>query len=64
MNEVMSCLDEQANLNLIQRQVARLFVSRVVDAIIETLNETLGKDWVKRIQEIEGTLADNIPFIS
>lgn len=63
MSEVLSYLDEQANLNFIQRQVARLFVSRVVDAVIETLNESLGKDWVERIRELEGTLADRIPFI-
>jgi len=40
-----------------------LFISRVIDSLIAKVNEDLGKDWIRHVEEMESRIADLIPYI-
>lgn len=60
---VMGYLDEKAKLGWLQRMIVKLFVGRVVDAVVDTANAELGQDWVARVQELERNLAQRILWL-
>lgn len=60
---VMAYVNEHAKLNWIQLQFVKLFVSKVVDAIVDELNEKAGKDWGEKVKELERNLAIKLPVI-
>ena len=49
----MKYINQKAEPNWIKRQIINLFISRVVDALVKTLNEELGKDWIDQAEELE-----------
>lgn len=47
-----------------QRFLLKLAIGALIDAIVKTLNDELGNDWVARAREIEKYLSDILPVIS
>lgn len=64
LDAVMEFIEQRASLNWLQRQIVKLFVGRVIDAIVEVANEELGKDWVDKVKDLERELAERFPLIS
>src|SRR5690625_2248364 len=63
VDTVMEFVLARAELNWLQRQIVKLFVGRAVDAVVQTVNDELGKDWADRVKEFERELAAKVPFI-
>ncbi len=63
IKKVMGYIEGQKNLNFITRKILEMFVSRMVDAILEQLNEEIGKDWASQVEDLRDKLAGKIPFI-
>ncbi len=61
---VMAWLQSKAQLNWLQGMLARLFVSKAVDAIVVELNDKAGKDWGSKVVELERALAEKLPVIA
>lgn len=64
VNTVMTAIEEKiTSLGWIQRMILRLFIGEVVDAIIATVNDELGHDWVEKVKQVERELAAKLPII-
>jgi len=63
-DKVMSFVQEKADLNFIQRQAVKLFVSKTIDTIVEQLDDELGENWIEKVDEYKQELADMISFIN
>ena len=53
VEKVMKYIKQKVEPNWIKRQIINLFISRVVDRLVNTLNEELGKDWIEQAEELE-----------
>lgn len=60
---VIAWISQHRGLNFIERWIVGMLVGNVVDALIDQINESLGKDWVKKAKEVEAQLAEYIPII-
>jgi|SRR6056297_818323 len=60
---IFDYISEKKKLNFIEKQALNIFLNVVIDSIVATINEGLGKDWVEKIKELEDQLDDKIPFI-
>jgi len=60
---IFDYISEKKKLNFIEKQALNIFLNVVIDSIIATINEGLGKDWVEKIKELEDQLDDKIPFV-
>lgn len=63
MEQVMRFVDERARLNWLQRLVVQLLVDKAIDAIVATVNEELGQNWVERVKEVKARLAAALPLV-
>ncbi len=63
VDAVMDFAKQKWNLNFITRRGLRVFVGRVVDAALDELNKTVGKDWKSKVGDVQSKLADKIPFV-
>ena len=63
MEQVMKFIDERAKLNWLQRLVVQLLVDKAIDAIVATVNEELGRNWVERVKELKQKLAAALPLV-
>ena len=61
--KVMTFIEEKANLNFIQKKAISIFLDRMIDGIVEAINDELGKDWVDKVGKYEDELAGKISFI-
>lgn len=59
-NKVLEFINEAVGLNWIQRRIASFFLATVIDSLIDTLNDQLGKDWIKQAQQIEENWKDKL----
>lgn len=59
---VMAYIDKQ-KLNILQKMLVKMFVSKAIDAIVAGVNEQLGRNWVERVKTLEQTLAEKLPVI-
>ncbi|MFA7175380.1 MAG: hypothetical protein WC340_18545 [Kiritimatiellia bacterium] len=60
---ILKVITDRAQLSWIQLMLAKLFVSKVVDAIIDEANVKAGKDWAERVAEARAILANKLPVI-
>ncbi|HKL41508.1 MAG TPA: hypothetical protein VJ962_02820 [Clostridia bacterium] len=60
---IFDYISEKKKLNFIEKQALNIFLNVVIDSIVATINEGLGKDWVEKIKELEDQLDDKIPFV-
>ncbi|QTL97102.1 hypothetical protein GM661_03465 [Iocasia frigidifontis] len=63
MEQVMTFINEQTELNWLQKKLVYIFVDKTIDALIDTFNEELGKDWGNKVAEWKEMLEGKIPFI-
>ena len=68
VTQVMAFIDEKLKnagkpLAWLDRWIVSLAVGAVADAIVDTLNETLGKNWRQKAEELERKWADMLPVI-
>jgi len=64
VNAVMSAIEERiSSLGWLQKMILRLFIGEVIDAIIATVNDELGHDWVEKVKQVERDLAARLPVI-
>ena len=64
MAKMLEFIEDKANLSWIQRQVIGMFVSEIINALVDEFNTQLGKDWGNRVEELQDELAGRIPFIT
>lgn len=67
--QIMAFIDEKLKdagkpLVWIDKWITSLAVGAIVDGIIGALNDTLGKDWRKKAEELEQTLNEKLSFIN
>jgi len=63
MEQVMKFVDERAKLNWLERLIVQMFVSKAVDALIATVNEELGHNWVEPVRKLKEKLAAELPLV-
>lgn len=63
IKKVMNYINEKTDLSWLEKRIVSLFVGNVVDALIDTLNKNLGKDWGDVVMDIEDNVDNYIPFI-
>ncbi len=59
----MEFLEKRVRLNVVQRQIARFVISKVIDAVVASINAELGHDWTGKAKEFQKKLADLLPFV-
>ncbi|WP_245579475.1 glycoside hydrolase family 108 protein [Halonatronum saccharophilum] len=62
MDKLMKYINENINLNWIKKQLIEFFLSKVIDALIATLNEFVGNDWIDKVEELEEEWRDRFGF--
>jgi len=62
---IIDFLENHPSLDLgwIQQRLVNIFINQVIDAIVDSLNEELGHDWLKRAEEVERNLSGRLFFI-
>lgn len=60
IRKVKSFILEKRGLNWIKIKIIEVFLSLILDAIISTLNEEIGNDWVDVVEELEEDFKDKI----
>ena len=63
IKQVMAFVKQRAKLNWLQRRIIILLISQVANAIVDSLNEEIGHNWIKHVESLERELAGKIPFI-
>ena len=63
IDTVLEWIGEKANLNWWQKQIVRLFIKEIASAIVDSLNEQVGKDWINTVEQWQTSLADKVWFI-
>lgn len=58
--KVMGFVNDAVGLNWIQRRALSFFLSIVVDSLIATLNNQLGKDWIDKVEDVEENWANKL----
>lgn len=61
VDTVTAYVTARVELNWIQRLALASFVGGVADAIVNEINEQLGKSWVDRVREFEARFAGRVP---
>jgi hypothetical protein len=61
--QIMAYLDTKRKPNAVQRWAIRKLLERVIAAIIDNLNATVGHDWGETVLDLKAYLAGKIPFI-
>lgn len=46
-----------------QKKLIRLFIGYVIDEAITAINQSFGKDWVTKLNEVRGKLEELLPFM-
>ena len=64
LNYIDKQLNEDEGLGWIQTHIIKIFVSRVVDSILDSINKELGHDWLKRAKKAKDDLGNIIPIVS
>lgn len=57
-------LDEKLKPSGIQRFILKFALTSLVDALVKSLNDTIGHNWVDKAKEIETRLAGTLPVIA
>ena len=60
---VIKWLNDQHDLNWLQRQMLTLLVRNLLAAIVEELNERMGHDWLDKAGEIRDTLEEKTDIL-
>jgi len=63
INEAMKFIENHEQLGWVRKQAVKMFLSLVIDRVIQELNDEIGKDWAKQAKEIENNLDDYFPWI-
>lgn len=63
LDTVTAWVEDRFSINFIQRIVLRYLVSKVIDALVDELNETMGHDWLATAQEAKEKLEERWPFL-
>ena len=63
IEKAIEYIEKNVRLNFITRRIMVMFVSRVVDAILDQLNEEIGTNWAEQVEDLQAELAGKIPFI-
>lgn len=64
LDQLMQLITERAKeLSWLQRQLLWLFLDQILNTLVDTINEELGRDWGRKIDELEDEIAKWIPFI-
>jgi len=63
MDQIFTWIGETTELNFIQRFVARLIVSNLIDGLLDEFNERMGHDWLEQAKAAKAELEGKIPFI-
>ena len=62
-DKVMEFIEEKADLNFIYKRAIIIFLDRIIDGIVEAINDELGKDWVNKVGKYQKEMAGKISFI-
>lgn len=63
LDETMKWMEETLKPSPIQRFILKFAVGILIDALVKSINDTLGHDWVSKAREVEERLADILPVI-
>lgn len=68
VNQVEAFVDAAAQkagrpINFLERWAVRLFAGAVADALVDYVNDALGKGWADKAKELEKDLAGRLPVV-
>ncbi|MCK8825664.1 hypothetical protein [Fuchsiella alkaliacetigena] len=58
--QIMEYLEEHDKLSWLNQKELKLFLCRVIDAFIDSLNMLLGHNWIERVKELEEELWEEL----
>jgi hypothetical protein len=63
IDRVLEWIGAKVKINIIQWWIASLILGYLVDSLIGELNDLLGHDWARKVEEVKGDVADLIPWL-
>jgi UDP-galactopyranose mutase len=61
--QIMGYIEKEADLNWFERQITKVFISNVIDAVVKSMNDAMGKDWGLQVEKLQKSLEDRLPII-
>lgn len=61
--QIMGYIEKEADLNWFERQITKVFISNVIDAVVKSMNDAMGQDWGLQVEKLQKSLEDRLPII-